>query len=122
MAELLVRVVDKRNLNDPYKDAQLTKRGDVIVVCPDGWAWSVKEQTNPEWRIVKLPQMTVSEASVYLAPEMNTDPHNPSRVLQARAFSLDVDRLNPAPDRMSAVAVQALKVTKSKRIDPAVIG
>lgn len=90
MAELLIRVIDKIGA-DPYQDAQLTKRGDVIVVCPDGWPWSEEERTNPMWRILAVPDLSISEASILLAPERDTDPRHPSRVLQRRAFHLDLD-------------------------------
>ena len=54
MAEMLVRVVDKIGA-DVYKNAQCTKRGDVIVAQADGWGWGTQEQVNPHYRIVKLP-------------------------------------------------------------------
>lgn len=91
MAELLVRVVDKVNPNDPYLDAKCTKRGDVICVQPDGWVWGREEQTNPEWRIVRVPGLSVTQCLGFLAPEIDIDPQHPSKVLQRRAFKLDVD-------------------------------
>lgn len=54
MAEILLRVVDKTN-DDKQLDAQCSKRGDVIVVMPDGWAWGREELKSDVWRIVKLP-------------------------------------------------------------------
>lgn len=91
MAELLVRVVDKTNPDDPYLDAQLTKRGDVICVQPDGWHWGVEERKNPDWRILQLPGIDEDKLASLLAPELDADPQNPSRVLQRRAFRLDLD-------------------------------
>lgn len=88
MSELLVRVVDKIN-EDPLLNSKCTKRGDVIVVCPDGWEWSVEERSNPNWRIIKMPDMNMDEASRLLAPELDTDPNQPSRVLQRRAFKIN---------------------------------
>ena len=46
--EFLVRVVDKGVAEDS------SRRGDVISACPDGWAWSTAELTNPDWRIVSV--------------------------------------------------------------------
>lgn len=48
MPELLARLIDK----GPGEDA--SKRGDVIVSHPDGWAWSVAERTNRDWIIIKV--------------------------------------------------------------------
>lgn len=47
--EFLIRVESKGD------DPMLTQPGDVVVACPDGWGWSVKELTNPHWRIVRVP-------------------------------------------------------------------
>lgn len=57
MAELLVRARDKVS-SDPRQDAALTKMYDVIVVVPDGWAWSHLELSSPDWRIIKLPRIS----------------------------------------------------------------
>jgi hypothetical protein len=91
MAELLVRVFSKSS-TDPAQDAKLTKRGDVIVVVPDGWGWSDIECTNPHWRIFKWPSVTESEASALLTPELpisEADVDNP--LLQRRGFNLNLD-------------------------------
>ena len=132
MAELLVRVVDKVNA-DPYLNAKCTKRGDVIVVQPDGWPWGKDEQKNPAWRIVKVPGLSVIDASAFLGPELDTDPEQPSAVLQPRAFKLDLDHLpasiaavladakrrNPtARAFMSAADLAALKLAKPALADP----
>lgn len=98
-SELLVRVVDKTNATDIYKDCQLTKEGMVIVVEPDGWKWSKKELTNPEWRVV-ISNLKVEEArDLYLAPQDDGVPvldknHLPnpekSKTLLRRANKIDV--------------------------------
>jgi hypothetical protein len=138
MCEVLVRVRDKVN-EDFYRDTKCTKRGDVIVVAPDGWPWGNDELTLPFWRIVKLPNISVSEASTLLAPEVDTDPANPSKTLQRRAFKLDLSNVNlpqavidflkdgtrSSPSITLNVGVagfRALKVQKQPVADPAVIG
>lgn len=135
MAELLVRVVDKVN-DDPYLDVQCTKRGDVIVVQPDGWVWGAEELKNPDWRIVQAPNISVSAATAFLGPELDTDPQRPSRVLQRRAFKLDLsllpakwtawladDSRTQAKRLFSGTGAQvlALKVAKPALADPNVI-
>lgn len=94
MCELLLRVVSKANPDDPVLDSKLTKRGDVIVAVEDGWAWSQPERSNPHWRIIRLPNVTLSEAQSFLAPEPEDTPETPSRFRQRRAFRFDID--NPA--------------------------
>jgi len=143
MAEFLVRVADKVNPDSPYLDAKCLKRGDVVVVCPDGWPWSQLERTLPFWRIVRVPGMSLSEAEAFLAPE----PGDPlvNKMLQRRQFKLDVDgpgfnaqeRAFFSDDARAAHAitisvasfltvdadtVRALKVMKPPLADPKVIG
>lgn len=123
MCEMLVRVVDKVN-TDPYLNAQCTKRGDVIAIQPDGWAWSHLELSSSQWRIIKVPGITVLEASAFLAPEVNIDPQNPSRVLQRRAFKLDVDALGAMGQgsthtrAMNVAQLLSKKLTKAPLADP----
>jgi len=90
MAELLVRIADKVN-EDFYLNLQCTKRGDVIVVCPDGWPWGREEVNAPHWTIIKLPGVPVEEVEHLVSPEPQTDPHNPSKTLQRRMWKLDLD-------------------------------
>lgn len=98
MVEMLIRVEDKRNLDDPEMDAKLTKRGDVIVVMPDGWNWGRAELSAPFWRIVRVP-LTMDEANAMLGEQKDTDPLNPSRVLRRRAFKYDLDAIMAALPR-----------------------
>ena len=67
MAEMLVRIADKSS-DDPHKNAQLTKRGDVIVIQPDGWNWSAAERTDP-WVIVKVPGALVADLAEFVQEE-----------------------------------------------------
>jgi hypothetical protein len=127
MSELLVRVVDKIN-TDFYLNTKCTKRGDVIVVRPDGWAWGSQELANPEWMILRLPKVPIEEAEAMLGSEKHTDPTHPSKTLQRRAVKLDVDRLSTdgvavinAPF-MNVDSFRAFKVVKTPIIDPAMFG
>lgn len=58
--EVLIRVVDKGVAED------CSKAGDVISICPNGWAWSPHELSNPEWRIVRVPILQAN-ADAFLA-------------------------------------------------------
>lgn len=137
MAEMLVRVVDKINHDDPYLDVQCTKRGDVIVVVADGHVWGVMEQLDPQYRIVKMPGVAMDDVASLLAPEPETDPQNPSRMLQRRLFKLALDDMD-APTRaylaegrrnrkpvhrlnIGSAALLALRVRKAALPDPNVL-
>ncbi len=137
MCELLVRVVDKTNIDSPYLDAKCLKRGDVVVVAENGWAWSVEELRNPDWRIVKIPNFSVLAAAAFLGLELDLDPEQPSLVLRRRAFALNLaglpanwaawvaDSTRVAPTRtlnVTEAQALALKLAKVRLVDPNVIG
>jgi hypothetical protein len=121
MSELLVRIVDKIN-PDFYLNTKCTKRGDVIVVRPDGWAWGSEELTNPQWTILRLPNVPLTEAEALLGPEKNADPSHPSHTLQRRTSHLDLDHLPANLDTLPLQTFQALKLRKQPVVDPAVFG
>jgi len=131
MCEILVLALDKVS-DDPYLDAKQYKRGDVVAIRPDGWLWGKQELVNPLFRIIKVPRVTVSQASAFLGPELDTDPTNPSKMLRLRAFKLDLEglpgvvanledpkRRNPLfKASMSPEKLLALKVEKVRLADP----
>jgi len=115
MAEMLVRNVDKVS-DDPRKDARLTKRGDVIVVCEDGWPWSAAESAGNPWAIVKVPGASVDDLASYLAEE----PDDGTPKLRARrAFRFALDRHDGKP--LLPEQAQALRERKQLLRDPDVL-
>lgn len=137
MCEMLVRLVDKINREDPHLDAKCLKRGDVVVICEDGWPWSNRELKNPAWRVLYFPYLSVEKAQAFLGPEIDEGPKNPSKVLRRRAFKIDLDSaLLPTEVKQAMqdgarvktrIAVQlseldalALKVGKPRLEDPSV--
>ncbi len=94
--QLLVRVVDKTNPDNPALDAKLTKAGDVIVVKNDGETWGLQEINNPEWRIIHCRGMTEDQALTLVHPELPT--REGSGLLRRRAVRLDVARLADVMD------------------------
>jgi hypothetical protein len=58
--ELLVQAVDS-----PFEKG--AKKGDIIVVRPDGWVWG-KEENLPRYIIVKLPGLNIEDAKKYEEP------------------------------------------------------
>lgn len=96
MCEILVCVKDRGGIRDP-------KRGDVIDVKPDGWAWGRCElgqvvPGNPNgnhnfFRIIKLPNVTEAQAENMLTPEVDVNPLIPSPYLQYRVRYLDITKI-----------------------------
>ncbi len=124
---------------DPLIDCKRLKRGDVIVIVPNGWVWSAAELTNPNWRIAEFPLVSVDEAAIFLAAERDLDPANPSRMLRQRARSVNVDSpavttgtrawldddTRSAPTRtipFTLAQMVALSVAKPPLSDPNVMG
>lgn len=128
MCEMLVRVVDKRLPLDQGADVTLSKRGDVIVVVPDGWKWSKGELANPDWRILKWPHVSIDEASVLMSPEIaHAKPlsasisNMPRLLLQHRGFRLDLNKL-PNDKVSKSVTIDSVKIKSEIVIDNQVIG
>lgn len=119
MAELLVRVVDKVN-EDFYLNCQCTKRGDVIVVQPDGWGWGLEELKNPDWRIIVMPELSLAEAEAMLAPELPVDPLNPSKTLQRRAFKFDLSTLEKSSNEAKDYLLDATRAAPAIKFVEAV--
>lgn len=91
--EILLRVVDKINLDDPIKNNQCTKRGDVIVVVPDGHNWGKEELSNPDWRIIKAPNLT--EAATYDFTHADLDINGNEIKRRKHTFDFDNPILSP---------------------------
>ena len=90
MAELLIRVVDRTNPDDATRDAVLAKRGDVIEVKEDGAFWSPRERTNPDWRILSLPNVPVATARILTAAELPSGPLDRTlKRIRARRVNVD---------------------------------
>lgn len=88
MAQMLVRVVD-RNSADPYKHAQLTKRGDVIAVVDDGHVWRPAELAGDQWVVVHV-DAEPKDLTDFVQEE-SPDPKNPTNLLKRRAIGFNLD-------------------------------
>lgn len=91
--EFLVRTRDKLTPDDP-RHLLFTRRGESIVACPDGHAWSEAERTNPDWLIVRRPDLSEAEAGALSAP-LRAAPGS-GEIPQLRAFYFDLDSDPPA--------------------------
>lgn len=110
MAEILVRWTDNTHA-DPAKDAWCYKRGDVVVVMPDGHEWGRKEGP-PHFRVVKLVGVAVDEVrETLLEPvrDLFMMDGDEMRAIGRRATRIDPARLRTAEatalDRDGSVTV-----------------
>jgi hypothetical protein len=90
MAEFLIKAIDATH-SDPIKDKSGSyKRGDVVVVMPDGWPWG-RLEGPPKFVIVKIPGMSVEAAQKYIDSEKDISiPENP-RTLTRRKYKFHID-------------------------------
>jgi hypothetical protein len=129
MAELLVRTIDK-DQPDPYLACRCLGRGDIVVVCPDGWEWSKVESDSPHWTIIKIPGVAVDDFSHFMTEE----PGNPvqDRMLLRRPFKLDLDAIDAKhgidsktektpPITEQKTFLDSLRLRRDKKPDPNVI-
>lgn len=127
MAELLVRKINKVN-SDFYLNTKCFKAGDVISIQPDGGPWGNDDLNDTvNHTIIKLPKVSVSEASYLMTPEIDVDPKNPSKTLQRRAFHLDLTKPifagpSAAFANLTVSQLTPLSVQKVAVADPAVFG
>jgi len=101
--ELLVKATDhwmddlkqqEINAMDEAERASYDARsqlGDIIVVRPDGWGWGLSEGL-PRFIIIKLPFMTMEEASQYESSIF--DDVDPEKLLKHRKFYIHKNDVN----------------------------
>lgn len=99
MAELLIKAVDAIHV-DPVKDQRGSyKRGDVVVVMPDGHVWG-KEERLPKFFILKVPGLSVAIANRVIEIEkidtglFDPDGNRIARTVRRRKFTFDLDTLS----------------------------
>ena len=120
MAELLVRNIDKINLDSTDLNTKCFKRGDVIVVQEDGWGWSPAELAGSPWTVVKFPDGSVSAANSYLPPVYAAGPDD-SRVIFPRAFYFDLDAAGVSPAAGEVVYAGGDFVMLSYKVEKGVV-
>ena len=102
MAEILIKAKDFVN-PDPELDKFAYKRGHVVCVMPDGHPWGKKE-CLPDFVVLKVPDMTIEEAQVYLE-EKNVNPRTEQqKSIARRSMKLDIDHTS-----LSKTAKNSLK-------------
>ena len=89
--EMLVRRVDKINLNSEALNSQCTKRGDVIVVKEKPCDWSEAEHDNIEWILLSVDDMSIGDAEAFLQVEQPIAATESQPLLKKRMMSLDLE-------------------------------
>jgi hypothetical protein len=91
MAEFLVKARNAIHVN-PDKDARSSyKRGDIVVVMPDGHQWGTLE-TLPEFVVVKVTGLDHERAQQLIEPEVEINPETGERIpVRRRRWNIKVD-------------------------------
>ena len=115
-AELLVQAKDS-----PHELG--AKRGDIIVVRPDGWKWG-KEECLPNYIVYKLPGLTEEEAKKYeesltkevsVTDEISKETRTESQMVKKRKYNIPLDTVDTAKtESKSVVSVASKDVTTFK--------
>jgi hypothetical protein len=95
VAEVLLRIADKQGVSNP---SLALRGGDVIAVCADGWAWTARELSNPEWLVVKLPGVDPALLMDLLNPVMvnlgtATDPNIVMALKRGKTIDMTLPRI-----------------------------
>ena len=76
-------------------DANMFKRGDVIVAQDDGSPWGRRDLDSPGIRIIRIPDMPKAEASTFLQVEPQpADRTLYNKFFQPRHVKIDLDALS----------------------------
>lgn len=112
MAEILIRVRDKEGHNP-----MCVGEHEVVVICANNWPWTIRERSDPDWRIVRV-GCSVSEAQRYVGKE-NVDPE--VYLIRRRHFKLDPTQLTPNDQEWYADDTRkaAIRVIPAARWDAA---
>ena len=98
MAELLIKLIDHIH-SDPVKDRSgAYKRGDVVVVMPDGHEWG-REEGPPKFGIIKVVGLSVMKCQEFVRPEMQDEVFDGQTIRgqkTRRLHRIDIDSLPPA--------------------------
>lgn len=86
MAEILIKAISAVN-PDPAKDLRGSyKRGDPVVVMPDGHQWGTEERL-PKFVVVRITGLSVDQARKYVLPDLDLS----GSIRRKRLYRLLVD-------------------------------
>lgn len=122
MSELVVLLKDPPLTGDAHTDNQRLRRGEVIDVLPDGWEFTARERSRPDWLILRVPDLSVEKAQQYTAaePENERGGFAVIRHPRRRLLYLNLDGLTG--DTLTADELEARTVRKPPPEDPDVLG
>lgn len=115
MAELLVKL---ESSTDPT-NLKTWDRGHVISVQEDGWPWGSSE-CPPKFCVVKISDMTVEEARVYLESEMEIpeEGRHDMKVLSIRKNKFDLDDVSLPKEKTDELKnTGKMSITKAQVTD-----
>ena len=102
MAELLIKARDPIDLPvNEEKRNRCYRKGDIIVVMPDGHEWG-KEERLPKFVVIKVPGMSVATAKKYIEPnEIDTglvdrDGERIIKLVNKRKYNVLIDNIPEA--------------------------
>jgi len=79
--------------------------GDIVVIKPNGWTWG-REETLPNYYIIKVPNISVEEAEYATQALMdNTDPDNPV-TLKKRKYQIPQSIINQLDNNDGVITTQ----------------
>ncbi|HCZ47705.1 MAG TPA: hypothetical protein DCZ11_01720 [Gammaproteobacteria bacterium] len=90
MADVLLRVRDKPHQLLPGANGMSLGRGDVVTVRETPWPWTPAELSHPDWRILRLPNVSVAALGLLLRPQQDET----LRVTRKRGAKVDLDSLD----------------------------
>ena len=96
MSELLVNLIDSTHRNPAKNVRGCYKRGDVVVVMPDGWKWG-KEERPPKFGVIRVPDLTLEYAQKYVQPRTRVidAPDGPEeKIVTCRLYCIHLDELS----------------------------
>lgn len=96
MCELLVKAVDASHA-DPLIDRHCYKRGDVVVVMPDGHEWGAGELDESVFTVVVMPGVPVDAMSYLIGSQI--EPLRQTAALKIPVLRSHLQR-QPRPDAL----------------------
>ena len=94
MAEFLIKAVSAAN-PDPAKDLMCYKRGDIVVVMPDGHPWGSGERDINKFLIVQVPDMSREEARLLCCPVVGMDILTGNEIVTTRRRFFCAENIKP---------------------------